>query len=378
MLDLLIKLARRKFLILGLPFAFAVVAALITLALPNIFLATAQIMPPQQGQSTASAMLNQLGGLANSASGWLGIKNPSDVYVGLLSSRTVADNLIQRFDLKKHYDLPTFEKSRLTLERNTSVKTGKNGLISISVEDWEPKFSAVLANAYIEELDKLLGSLAVTEASYRRIFFEQALKKSVDALAEAEVKLKTALDVKGLASVEIAGQAITETIARLRAYITAKEIQLASMKAFVTPDHPEYKRVAEELASMRSELSRLENGTGVGAKDSDSGDGQAGVANFKLLREVKYHQMLQDILTKQYEAARLDESKNIPIVQVVDKAIEPESKVWPARTRIVVVAAVAGLLAAVVWSLLSAWMQTARREHAGGKFDELKSLLGMR
>jgi tyrosine-protein kinase Etk/Wzc len=377
-LDLLIKLARRKRLILGLPIAFAVVAVAITLALPNVYLATAQIMPPQQTQSTATAMLNQLGGLASSAGGWLGIKNPSDLYVGLLSSRTVADNLIQRFDLKKHYDLPTVEKSRRALERNTSFKAGKNGLIFIGVEDRDPKLSALMANAYVEELDKLLGSLAVTEASYRRKFFENALKKSLDAMAVAETKLKAALDAKGLASVEFEGRAIVETVARLRAYITAKEIQLASMKAFVTPDHAEYKRVAEELASMRGKLFKLENGTGDGAKDGNAASDQAGVENIKLLREVKYHQMLQEILAKQYEAARLDESKDIPIVQTVDKAVEPETKSWPARTKMVVGAALAGLLAAVLWSLLAEWVQAARREHAGGKLNELKSALGMR
>jgi len=376
-LDLLILLAKRKRLVLGLPVVFAAVAALITLSLPNIYLATAQILPPQQNQSTAAAMLNQLGGFAGAAGGALGLKNPSDLYVGLLSSRTVADNLIQRLDLKKHYDQQTFDKTRRSLEKNTSIKAGKNGIISIGIEDKDPRFAAALANAYVEELDKLLGTLAITEASHRRIFFERQLKKSNDALAQAEAELKKAFDVKGIISVDTQGRAIVETVAHLRAQIAAKEIQLASMKAFVTPDNQEYKRGARELASMRNELLKLENGTGGDGNDGGS-DTQPGLENIKLLRDVKYHQMLYEMLARQYEAARLDESKDVPILQVLDKAVEPEQKISPARTRIVLIAAIVGLLTAVLWTFWSDWMRSGRRGQAGSKFDELKSLLWMR
>ncbi len=378
MLDLLIVLARHKKLVLGLPILSGVAAVLITLAMPNVYLATTQILPPQQSQSTAAAMLGQLGSLAGAAGGALGIKNPSDLYVGLLSSRTVADNLIRRLDLKKHYQEEMLGKTRQMLERNTAIKASKNGLISVEIEDGDPKFAAVLANAYVEELDKLVGTLTITEASHRRIFFERQLQKSKNDLAQTEAALKDTLDTKGLISVDSQSRAIAETVARLRAQITAKEIQLASMKAFVTEDNQQYRRTAQELASMRNELAKLENGVGADDARKDSAKQSGNLDNVKLLRDLKYHQMLYEMLAKQYEAARLDESKDIPVIQVLDKAVEPENKAHPRRARIVISSAVAGLLAAILWSFMSESMQVNRQGSGGRKLKELKSLLGFR
>jgi tyrosine-protein kinase Etk/Wzc len=175
LLDLLIVLAKHKKMILGVTFGAAVVSAIISLLLPNIYTGTAKVLPPQQSQSTASMMLGQLGGLAGLAGGSLGIKNPNDLYVGMLKSRTVADNIIARFELQKLYDQDTMVGTRNEFADNSSITTGKDGLITIEFEDRDPKRAAAIANAYVEELDKLTQSLAVTEAAQRRLFFERQL-----------------------------------------------------------------------------------------------------------------------------------------------------------------------------------------------------------
>src|SRR6266849_5345542 len=175
LLDLLIVLAKHKRLVLGIPFVVAIAAAIISLFLPNIYTGTARILPPQQSASAASALLNQLGGalggLGSLAGGALGVRSPNDLYLGMLKSRTVADNLIARFDLKKIYEQELQSGTRNILQNNTTITAGRDGIITIDVDDKDPKRAADLANAYVDELMKLTRVLAVTEASQRRLFF---------------------------------------------------------------------------------------------------------------------------------------------------------------------------------------------------------------
>src|SRR6266853_4210902 len=179
LLDLLIVLAKHKRLVLGLPLAAGIVAAVVSVLLPNIYTGTTKILPPQQSASAASALLNQLGGalggLSGMASGALGVRNPNDLYIGMLKSRTVADNLISRFELRKVYDEDRLSDARKRLEKETIIVAGKDGIITVEVDDKDSKRAAELANAYVDELMKLTKVLAVTEASQRRLFFERQL-----------------------------------------------------------------------------------------------------------------------------------------------------------------------------------------------------------
>ncbi|WP_035788967.1 Wzz/FepE/Etk N-terminal domain-containing protein [Janthinobacterium sp. CG_23.3] len=375
LIDLLIVLAKHKKMIIFLPLAVAILALAVSFLLPNIYKANTKILPPQQGQSGAAALLSQLGGVAGAAAGAAGMKNPNDLYVGMLTSRTIADRLIARYDLKKAYATDSQEKARKILEDNTSVVAGKDGLISVEVEGKDKLLVSKLANSYAEELLKLTKVLAVTEAAQRRLFFERQLELSKDNLSKAEMTLKSALDTHGVISVDSDSRAIVETVGRLRAQIAAKEIQLNSMQAFVTPNNHEYKRVQEDLSSLRSEFSKLQNGRPALAGDEmPAGDKQAGLENIKILREVKYHQMLYELLSKQYEVARLDESKDSSIIQVLDMAMEPERKFKPKRLSIVLVSTMLAFFAAIAL----AFIREAKREalenpERAEQWDELKS-----
>ncbi|MGK5078565.1 GumC family protein [Janthinobacterium sp. HLX7-2] len=356
-LDILMVLVKYKKIILWLPVIAAIVSAAVSFVLPNVYKASTKLLPPQQAQSGASALLSQLGGAAGALAGAAGLKNPNDLYIGMLKSRIVADKLIAKFDLQKVYDVETMEKTRTILEGNTVIAAGKDGLISIDVEGEDKKLVAQLANAYVSELVSLTKVLAVTEASQRRVFFERQLEQSKDNLSKAEMALKGALDTHGVISVDADSRAIVETVGRLRAKISAKDIEISAMKAFVTTSNPEYKRAQEELISLRAELSKLENGRPALAGDAVTGvtgsNKQVGLENIKILRDVKYYQMLYELLAKQYEVARLDEAKDTAIIQVLDPAIDPERKFKPKRSVLILVSTILAFIAAIAWAFMA-------------------------
>lgn len=378
-IEMLIVLAKYKKLIFGFPVAAATIAAAISFALPNEYKATARLLPPQQSQSSAIALLSQLGGMASAAAGAAGLKNPNDMYVGILKSRTIADKLIARFDLKRVYGIESTDKVRLRLDKESDFNSGKDGLITIEVEDTDPKRVAQMANAYVEELLNLTNELAVTEASQRRLFFQRELEKAKNNLGQAEMKLKGALDTKGVVSVDLQSRAIIETVGKLRALISAKEIELNSMRAFVTESNQDFRRTQEELTSLRAELSRLENGKGDSPTRNDAEKSNSGLENIQVLRDVKYYQMLYELLAKQYEAARLDEAKDAAVIQVLDKAVVPEERDKPKRTIIVLLAGVFGGMLAVAWAFIAETRKRASRTSAGAaQLAELKSYIGFK
>lgn len=352
MLDLLIVLAKYKKLLFWLPLSVGVAAIAIACSLPPVFRASTTLLPPQQSQSGAAALLSQLGGVASMAAGAAGLKNPNDVYIGMLKSRTVADRLIKRFDLMKTYDTASPELTRKELEANTVINAGKDGLMTIEVEGKDRKMVTALANGYIDELMLLTKTLAVTEASQRRLFFEKQLELSKNNLAAAEIALKQALDARGVISVDAESRGLLETVGRLRAQVSAKEIELDSMRAFVTEQNWSFRRAQEELASLRAELERLENGRGPAASNGGSAVKNGGLDNIKLLRDVKYHQMLYELLARQFEMARLEEARDASVIQILDPAQIPERSVKPKRVAIVLTSVAISVFVAIALAFL--------------------------
>lgn len=365
LLDLAIVLAKHKKLILGLPFIAAIVAAAISLLVPNIYTGVTSILPPQQSQSTAAAMLNQLGALAGVAGQTLGIKNPNDLYVGMLKSRTIADNLIARFNLRKLYDKNTADEARKALEKNSRISSGRDGLITIEFEDEDPKRAATLANAYVEELYKLTQTLAVTEASQRRLFFEKQLKLAKDNLATAEVALRQTQETTGLIKLDDQGRAIIESVARMRAEIAAKEVQLGAMRTFATENNPDYIMLSQQLGGLRAQLTKLEKANNTGQGDIFVPTGKVpavGLEYVRKMRDVKYHEVLFELLAKQYEIAKADEARDASIIQVLDKAVEPERKSKPKRSLIVILTALVVGFLAVLWAFIKEAGEKARQD----------------
>src|SRR6266446_211654 len=311
LLDLLIVLAKHKRLVLGLPLVVAIAAAIVSLLLPNIYTGTTRILPPQQSASAATALLNQLGGaaggLAGAASGALGIRNPNDLYVGMLKSRTVADNLIARFDLNRLYNQEFQSNTRKMLEGRTSIGAGRDGIITIEVDDKTPKLAAEIANA----------------------------------------------------QVDAQGRSMIEVTARLRAQISSKEVQLSAMRSFAAEGNPELQRTQDELQALRRELGRIEGSLPVAGVGKGGEGGHAGLDNLGRLRDVKYYEFLYELLAKQYELAKIDEAKDATIIQVLDEAIEPDRKSKPRRTQIVLLSTIVALLASIIWAFIREAAATA-------------------
>jgi tyrosine-protein kinase Etk/Wzc len=322
---------------------FVALGATFSLLLKPTFSATSLILPPQQGQSLAT-MMGQLSALASlTGGGGIGgsqLKTPIDMYVGMLESRTIADHLISRFHLQDLYKTRKMEDTRRVLKSNTRFLAGKDGLIHIIFDDQDPNRASEIANAYVDELYTMNSHLATTEAAQRRVFFDQELADEKAELAIAENDLKQTAEKTGI--IQLGGQAesIIRSLAVLRAEIVSREVQINSMRMFATDQNPVAMRAQEEINSLRNQLAKLEKDPRNPELTSPFGIPAGRLPAVALeyarkLREVKYHETLFELLAKQYEAARIDEAKAAPIIQVVDRAVPPDRKSGPHRTFIV-------------------------------------------
>ncbi|HTW49795.1 MAG TPA: Wzz/FepE/Etk N-terminal domain-containing protein [Acidobacteriaceae bacterium] len=385
LLDLLIVLASRRRMIAIVTLACAVLAAIVSLLLPKKYTATAVLLPPQQNSSLASTLASsQLGGLGSMAAlaGGFSIKNPNDMYVAMLRSETVEDAMIEKFQLMREYRKRYLSDARKKFESLTTVNgDGKDGLIHISVEDYDPQRAADMANGYVEAFQKLSQSLAITEAGQRRLFFQQQLEKAKDDLANAEEALKQTEQTTGLIQLDSQARALIESAASLRAQIAAKEVQIQAMRTYATGENAQLVEAQQELDSLRAELAKLGgNEENANALIVPKGQmTQAGLEYVRRLRDVKYYETIFDILARQFEIAKLDEAKEGALVQVVDPAIRPDRRSFPKRTLIVLGATAAGLFFSILTALLQAGMARLREDpESSAKLALLRNMLTRR
>lgn len=354
LLDLFSALGRQRKLIFILPVITTALALTASLLMTPKYVSTAVIMPPQQQSSGVSAVLGQLGGLASAAGSIAGLKNPNDLYVGMLQSRTIADKLIERFKLKERYDQDTLDETRQQLEKIREISNGKDGLIGVSVIDKDPKFAAELANAYVVELAAITQNLAITEASRRRLFFEKQLKEAKGNLAEAESAMRTMQETTGMLQLDGQVKGIIANEAQLQGTIAAKNVQLKGMRSFATANNPDYMRVQEELRGLQEQLDKLQQG------QQKSGDvmipsgkiPEVGIAYIRSMRDVRYNETIFELLAKQFELAKIDEAKDSSLIQQLDLAVPAEKKSKPKRAIIVLGGLIGGLVLALFIALI--------------------------
>jgi len=338
----------------------------ISLLLPKTYTANAKIMPPQQNQSMGAmaALGSQLGPLAALVGGGLGLHSPSDLYVAMLRSRTVADDLIDRFSLMDVYHKKLRVDACKKLEDHSLIIAAKDGVISVSVDDRDPRRAAEMANAYAEELEKLTKILAVSEAAKRRLFFEREVKMASDDLGNAEVALKQTQEKTGLILLDSQSRAMIESLTSLRARVAAQEVLVQEMRTFATPENPELIREEKALEALRDQLNRLEGGQGkrLFADVPIENVPTAGLEYVRKYRDVKYREALFELLAKQYEAAKIDEARDSLIVQVLDKAVPPERKSGPLRALIVLGSTFLALLVAVLIAFFMEGLEQAKED----------------
>jgi len=280
--------------------------------------------------------LSGVGQLGVSGGGGLGIKNPNDQQIALLKSRTVEDAMVARFHLQELYRRKYLSAARKSFESHTQTDNGlKDGLIHLSVTDTDPRRAAEMANGWVEEYKRFTATLAITEASQRRLFYERELGIAREDMAQAEEAMKQTEQRTGVIDIEGQDRAMIASAAELRGQLAAKLVEIRSMHEFAGERNPDLQRAQQEAASMESQLAAMD-----AASDRKTGDlveprgrvTQDTLDYARALREVKYRETVQDLLTRQYEGARVDEARQGATVQIVDPAVVPDRpthyKLW--------------------------------------------------
>jgi len=338
LLDIAVVIAENlRLLIIG-PLLAGLAALGIAFLITPTFTARTSFLPPQQQQSAATAMLAQLGALAGVAASAAGVKNPTDQYVALLKSATVGDRLIDRFKLIELYQTAFRQDARKALGSNTKISAGKDGLIVVEVDDQSPQRAADIANAYVSELEALIGRLALTEAQQRRAFFEKQLEQTKIRLTAAEL----ALGAIGVSASAIKANpvAAVEAVARLQAEVTAQEVRLSAMHNYLTESAPQFQQAQTELQALRSQLRK----SGAGEPAASSAGGY-----IEKYRDFKYHETLFELFVRQFELAKVDEAREGAVIQVLDKAFPPERKSKPSKAQIAVLTTLAAGVILLMW-----------------------------
>ena len=351
LLDLLqVIVDNLRLLVLG-PLACGLAALGISFAVAPTFTAKTQFLPPQQQQSSAASMLASLGALGGLAGAATGLKSPADQYIAFMKSVTVQDALIDRFKLVDKYEAKLKTDARLTLTGNVRIASGKDGLISVEVDDKDPKFAAELANAHVDELRTLLARLAVTEAQQRRMFFEKQLQITKENFTKADLALKSS----GVSSsvLKTSPASAVEAVARLKAGISVQEVKLGTMRNYLTESSPDFKQALSELASLKTQLAKAEK------EEPASKDASDYVARY---REFKYQETMFELFAKQFELAKVDESREGAVIQVLDVAEPPERKAKPKKAMIAVIAALASGFALLLFVFIRSALKNASQD----------------
>lgn len=354
LIDLLIVLAKRKRLIIGITMGVAICTAIISLIMSPVYMATTKILPRQKSSDSSDLashlqMLDQAGVISILPGGALGIKTSNDLYIALLNSRPVLDRIIDMFDLMKLYNSKSRDKVRRSLKDKIMAQDDKkSGIITVNIEDKDPKRAADMANAFIEELRVMNKGLSVTEAAQRRLFFEEQLKDEKDSLSKAEEAMKIFQEKTGVVKIDTQATAVIENISHLKAQIAAKEVQIKVMRTYLTSQNPDIQRAEEELKGTVEQLGRLESKNEEGSALVPTGNiPSASTEYVRRMRDLKFNETLYGLLLNQYEAAKLDEARDATVIQVIEKAVPPEKKVKPKRMQMVILAMIASLFVSI-------------------------------
>jgi uncharacterized protein involved in exopolysaccharide biosynthesis len=359
------KFSQEKWTILKITLGIAAIATAVAFMVPVRYTSTTSFVPPavNSSNSTASMVAGQLSSLG--AVDLLGgMKSPGDLYAGILRSRSIAGELVKRFDLMSVYRVKKESQAEKKLADNTNVTVDvKSSIVTVDVTAESPTLAHDLASAYMDALRETNGRLALGQSSQRRLFFGQQLEKEKDDLEDAEVDLKKTEEQSGLIAPSGQTESEIKTIADTQAQMAVREVQLAALRDSATEQNPEVIRLRSEIGDLQGQLSRLQKGNGGDASVAAIPTSKVPELQLEYVRkerEVKYHEALFDMLSKQYEAARLDEARDAPVLQVLDPASYPDTKSWPKRSYFMLGGLVCGFLGGCIWVLWSDGIRAVR------------------
>jgi capsule polysaccharide export protein KpsE/RkpR len=355
---------------------YAMVAStLLAFVIPPRYESTARLMPPDAPSGSglamaAAAMSGSAGGLGSIASDLLGLKSTSDIFVGILTSRTAQDKLIQQFELKKLYGDRRMEDARRDLGEYTSVYVDrKSQIIAVTVTDKSPQRAAAMAQAYVEELNYLVAELSTSSARRERIFLEERLQAVNKDLESAEKEFSQFASKNVAIDIKEQGIAMVGAAANLQGQLIAAQSEYEGLRQIYSDNNVRVRTVKARINELQQQLDKLggkdESATNVTSQPSDSMYPSIrklpllGVTYADLYRRTKIQEAVLEALTKEYEMAKVEEAKEIPTVRVLDAADIPDKKSFPPRLLIMVLGTIVGLAIATVWVFGNAvWQET--------------------
>ena len=350
-------------------------STLIAFLIPTRYKSTARLMPPDNSQSgglmaAAAALSGSAGGLGGIASGMLGLKSTSDIFVGILSSRTVEDKLIQQFDLRKLYKDRRMEDARKDLAEHTDISVDrKSQIITIAVTDHDPKRAAALGEAYVEELNRLVAELSTSSARRERIFLEERLQAVSKDLESAEKEFSQFSSKNSAIDIKEQGKAMVEAAATLQGQLIAAESELEGLKQIYTDNNVRVRSVRARMNELKRQLEKLGGKGEDAAAPSDQQPASLypsirklpllGGTYADLYRRTRVQEAVFESLTKEYELAKVQEVKEIPTVKVLDSPNIPDKKSFPPRMLIMFLGTAFAFAFATTWVFgREAWDQT--------------------
>jgi uncharacterized protein involved in exopolysaccharide biosynthesis len=378
LIDYFLVLLKHKRMIFCIVALAIILSVVVSLFLPKMYTATARVLPPKEPDSGLSTLLTQssgpLGGLAGS---FMQGKTTSDLYVGMLKSRTVADVLIKEFNLKELYKKKYLEDVYNHLAKRINIRVSrKDQIISVSVEDKDPKRAADMANTCLEALDRINRTVNITEGQRKRVFLEKRLKEAKNDLSRAEVELKEFQEKYKLVSIEEQAKVAIEGAAKIKGEIIVAQTELEVLKQFGTGRQNEAVMLKSKIAALQNQLAKIESGnpgTNV-LKENGKVEGESnfyipfnelpalGMQLGRLIREAKIQEKVFELVTSQYEMAQIEEAKDVNTIQILDHAVPPDKKSSPKRTLIVILSTVVAFFLSIFLAFFVEYFQRLKIE----------------
>jgi capsule polysaccharide export protein KpsE/RkpR len=349
-----------------------VVSSIIVFLIPVRYTSTTRLMPPDQagqGITTVLAAVGKASADTGGVSGLLGLKTTGDMFVGVLQSRSVADDVINKFDLRKVYNVRRYQDARLHLAARTDIAPDrKSGIITLTVTDENADRAAAMAKEYVEALNRVVITLNTSSAHKERVFLEERLSQVQDGLEQAEKEFSQFASKNTTLDVKEQGRAMISAAAELEGQLIAAETELEGLRQIYTPNNVRVRSVQARVDEYRRQMQRLGGKSGDDAKGEASPTGNTGdedsdpypsirklpllgVEWSDLFRRTKVQEVVFETLTKQYELAKVEEARETPSVKVLDTADVPERKSYPPRTILVLLATGFVFILSCVWVL---------------------------
>ncbi|MBV5338448.1 MAG: lipopolysaccharide biosynthesis protein [Deltaproteobacteria bacterium] len=377
LLELLQVVVRNLPLILKITTIAVILSVAYSLTLKNVYTARTTLLPPQKdsGGGGAAALVAAMGGGLAGLTGGLG--GSADLYLGILKSRSVSDAVIKRLDLNTELKSKNADSTRAALQGMVKFQAGKDGIITITADYTDPVKAALLANTFVDELQKISQQLSLTKASTERSFLDKRLVVVKQDLKKAEEEMKVFQEKYKTIKADAQAAVAIEGIARLQAEVVSKEVQLAALRNSMTDESSEVRTMMAGLTRLKSQLNSMSGSGGGGVIPSVGNAPSIGVEYIRRLRELKTQEALYEQLTKQFEMAKINEARDSSSIQVLDEAVTPLRKSKPKRSLIVILSAVTAFFCSIFLVFIKEYLAKLSPEDSAMVSEMKRTLKGM-